>query len=85
MEAMAAALPVIASDVGGNRELVKNELSGYLVNSFDLEEISGKMKLLASSPALSRKMGLNGRSDIERNFSLEKMYSKYLKLYFNAL
>ena len=48
LEYMASSLPLVVTDIGGNREAVKNETNGYLVNVGDIDNIAKKLNILIS-------------------------------------
>lgn len=77
LEAMACGLPVIASNVGGNPELIESEISGYLVESGNEPAFSEAVKNLLTNEDLRKKMGKNARIRAMRIFSLHKMVNKY--------
>lgn len=81
MEYMALAKPVVATDCGGNRELVDNEVSGYLVPDGDVGVLSCRLNQLLDDCVLSRKMGLAGKRRIDLYFNLDKMNESYWGLY----
>ncbi|MCG8580250.1 MAG: glycosyltransferase [Bacteroidales bacterium] len=85
MEYMAFEKPVIASDVEGNRELVKADQSGFLVEMRNESEMADKMLKLLSDKALSVEMGKAGKRIILERFTEEQMTEKYIKLYRNLL
>lgn len=81
MEAMSAGLPVVATDVGDNRYLVKNDINGFLVPAGDAQQITNKLKCLTESEILRKEFGKNSRRIIESDFSNGKLISDYLKLF----
>ena len=81
MEYMAAGLPVIATRAGGNPELVKNNVCGYLVPSFAPEIVAEKILFLLENEKDRKSMGLNGSEIIKNDFSMEKMSLSFLSLY----
>lgn len=81
LEAMAMELPVIATDVGGNTDIVINNETGLLVPSKDIDALSGAILCLLNDPALRNKMGRTGRARVDRNFSLRAMTEKYDTIY----
>jgi glycosyltransferase involved in cell wall biosynthesis len=84
MEAMAARLPIVASRVGGNPELVREGESGLLFTAGDAEDLAGKLKLLLDSPARAESMGVRARERAVRDFSLDAMMAHYRRLYAEA-
>ena len=57
MEYMANEIPVIATNSGGNKELVKNNSSGFLIDEGDIKSLIEKIKFLIDNPIESKKMG----------------------------
>lgn len=64
MEAMASGLPVICSDIRGNKDLIEDKKGGYLLKSYDMDEYSIKIQELIENKVLREEMG---------NFNLEKI------------
>lgn len=85
LEAMACQLPVIATDVGGNRELVTSECTGKLVPPANPAALASAIVDYAEHPDIARQHGLAGRSVIERQFSMEAMAQAYCALYDSLL
>jgi len=68
LEAMAAELPVVATDVGGNREVVVNGKTGFLVPAQSPQELADAIIKLLRNPDLARAMGRAGRQRVEAEF-----------------
>ena len=85
LEAMATALPVIATDVGGNPELVINDRTGYLVPKQDPAAMAAAFKHYLDNPALLAIHGQAGRARCVSTFSLNRMISDYVTIYDNLL
>ncbi len=85
LEAMAAARPVIVSDVGGNSELVIHGINGYLFPLDDPLLMVQQIALMVVNPRLRRKMGLEGRRWVEREFTLGKMVSRLEDLFYRTV
>lgn len=81
LEAMATGLPVIATQVGGNAELVRDGTSGLLVPSDDAEAMAQALIRIADNPASARAMGQAGRQAAEQRFSLQAMVTAYQAVY----
>jgi len=81
LEAMASALPVVATDVGGNGELVLPEQTGLLVPAGAPEAMAQALLFMALDPERARKMGLQGRARVDAKFSLPAMIRTYQNLY----
>jgi glycosyltransferase involved in cell wall biosynthesis len=83
MEYMALKKPVITTDCGGNRELVENNKTGFLVNAKNPYEIKDKILRLLDDKELQIYFGLNGFNKLEKEFSQEVMGKNFLRLYNN--
>lgn len=81
MEAMACGLPIVAVDNRGHRELVMNDINGWLVNKNDSEEFSKKIIALAKSKGLKKKLGLNGREITIQKYCIDKVLIKKSEIY----
>lgn len=81
LEAMASGLPVIATDVGGNTDLVSAGETGEIVPAADPEAMAQQIVRLANHPVLARHMGAAGRATVERQFSMEAMVAAYRGTY----
>jgi len=85
LEAMATGLPVIATNVGGNAELVTAGRTGELVAPADPEGMAQRLVRLAAAPDAAAAMGRAGRADALARFSLEAMVTAYQSLYTQQL
>ena len=85
LEAMATGLPVIATSVGGNVELVKEGLTGMLVPPGVSSAMTEAILHYHGNPDLIVKHGKAARQQIETNFSMEAMTQGYLQVYDKAL
>lgn len=83
MEYMAAGLPVICSDSGGNREVVADGITGFVAEKE--EEVVSRLQMLKSNRILAEDMGRKGRERIESEFSLGKMIQATEKVYTRLL
>lgn len=81
LEAMAAGLPVVASDVGGVREVVVDEETGLLVPAGDEAALEQALRRLLDSPELRRRLGDAGRERAEREFDLPRWRERHVELY----
>ena len=81
LEAMASGLPVIATKVGANADLMEDGLSGRLVPRGNPQAIAEEILRYLSEPALARRHGHAGRQIVERRFSLDRMVGDYEGLY----
>lgn len=81
LEYMAAARPVVATDVGGAREAVVEGSTGYLVTPGDDETLAARVVALLEEPARARALGEAGRARVASKFSCEAQLEKTLELY----
>ncbi len=80
MEAMASAKPVVATNIRGSRDLIRNGKNGYLVPVDDFQALAGALINLLSTPELARKMGQQGRKDIQP-YALENVLAEMSQIY----
>jgi len=85
LEACALGLAVIATDVGGNPEVITHELNGILIPPSDPKRIADAVKMLASNPADRSRLGANARKTIEERFSRAAMCSGVDAVYASML
>ena len=81
MEYMALSKPVIATDCGGNGELIENGRTGILVTDHNPDTLFEAIDRLLDNKALAKKMGEYGRERLDTRFSLYEMVHGYKKLY----
>lgn len=84
LEAMAAGLPVLASDVGGNRELIESERTGLLFLSGDDAALAEQLTRLIGSAELRARLGSAAALRARTEFSMEAMLARYASLYRRA-
>ncbi|MGQ9769703.1 MAG: glycosyltransferase family 4 protein [Thermogutta sp.] len=83
LEGMAWKVPVVASDIPGNRDLVVHEVTGFLVplGPHLRAGVARATKKLLENPDLARRLGEAGHQRVATEFSVERMISAYEKLY----
>ena len=81
LEAMATGLPVVASRVGGNPELVQTGVTGSLFTAGDAEALAGLLLEYAEDGVRRQREGAAARARVEREFALERMAAAYQSVY----
>ena len=85
LEAMAAGIPVIASAVGGNEEIISHEHNGLLFPSNDLDALVRRLRRLLDDPQAGLHLVANALTTISTTFSLKTMLQAYRKIYTDIL
>jgi glycosyltransferase involved in cell wall biosynthesis len=81
LEASSCALPIVATAVGGNREIVVDGETGRLVPPGNVQAVAGALLALWANPDASRAMGQAARQRVVQRFSLDRMVDEYVDLY----
>ena len=81
MEAMASGCACIASDVGGNRFLIQNGISGFLFPAGDRSALTGHIRRLAEDSGKRLQLGKNARQRIQESFSWKNIALQYDQLF----
>ena len=81
LEALAAGVPVVANDSGGTRELVVHEKTGLLLEGLDPRTVAVALLRVIRDKALAAKLSARGRAHARKNFSMERMRDRYLRLF----
>lgn len=85
LEAMRAGLPVIASDVGGVKEAVEDDVNGFLIPKGDAGLLKDRLIALLSSEELRLRMGKASRKKFQRGFTISQMVEKTISVYNSAI
>lgn len=85
LEAMAVGLPIIATNVGGNIEVVENEGNGYLINSKNSEQINECIEKISEDKVLHREFSAKSIKIIREKFTQEELYKNINNLYTQIL
>jgi len=85
LESMANGLPVVATNVGGNPEIVSDGVNGILVAPRDPAALSRSMVELIQQPELARRLGKAAREKVVRNYSLNHLLRRTEDLYISLL
>jgi len=83
LEAMAVGLPVVATRVGGNPEVVVEGVCGYLFTPQDVSGLTCLLRTLLRNEHMRRQFGSAARQRVLQEFSLEAMVGRYSDLYFD--
>jgi glycosyltransferase involved in cell wall biosynthesis len=81
IEGMAAALPMVVTDVGGLSELIVDGESGLVVPAQEPQSLAQAIRRLAKDPQLRKRLGQAGRQRARLKFTLEATVAQYEKLY----
>ena len=81
MEAMAAGRPVVATDTGGSRELIREGVNGRLVPPRDPALLSDRMLQILTSPDRGRALGMEGQRRAREEFTAERMVRRFEDLF----
>lgn len=80
LEALAMGLPLIATDIGGTKELIKDGENGLIVKTKNVIDLADKIAWLKNNPAERKRMGIMGRQRAEK-MSWDKIADKYKMVY----
>ncbi len=81
LEAMSSSLPVVATRVGGNPELIEDRMSGLLFRVGEVAELVEHLSKLAANSELRQALGASARARILRDYRLDSMIERYRNLY----
>ena len=81
MEAMSVGLPIVASDIPPNRELIVQSETGFLFKLADTVGIMQFVRRLIDEPGLAEQLGQAGRERIQREFNIPRMVEGYANIY----
>jgi glycosyltransferase involved in cell wall biosynthesis len=85
LEAMACGLPVVATDVGGTSEAVRDGVEGLLIAPRDPSAAATALATLWRDPQLRQRMGKTGRERVATHFTLEHQTDQWIALYSNLV
>jgi glycosyltransferase involved in cell wall biosynthesis len=85
LEGMAAGLPVVASAVGGIREVIEHQRTGLLVPPNDPAALADALCRLFTAPGEARSLAANGRALVESRYSFDRMVASIDELYDHEL
>ena len=85
LEAMSSSLPVVATNTGGIREVVREGINGFLVEPHDIERMLYRVTLLLKNCDLRLNLGKHAKDSLGEDFSLENMLKKSEHLYIDLI
>ncbi|MCC7429768.1 glycosyltransferase family 4 protein [bacterium] len=85
LESMINGLPVVATEIGGNCEIIENEKSGILIEPENSEQIAEKVCEILANPEKAKFLSENAQKRVREEFSIQKTAKEYLKLYEQGL
>lgn len=80
MEAASIGLPIVATDVGGTREIIENRRTGSLIKPGDVEQLRYKLCELAANVELRRELGRNATTFVKQKYDWEEITDKWTKV-----
>ncbi len=85
MESMAAGVPVVASDAGGNPELVKHGETGFLFASGEESQFAEALETLIVQPDLRKRLAVSARARAQSEYAIPRVRDRYQNLYCGLL
>ncbi|OAS21872.1 glycosyltransferase family 4 protein [Paenibacillus oryzisoli] len=80
MEAMSAGLPVIASEIRGNIDLIQNGIGGYLLNPDDIDGFANSIQILIEDAKLRKVMSVKNKDEVKR-YDISKVKARMIEIY----
>jgi len=81
LEAMSCEVPVVASNIGGLKELIANGVDGHLVKVGDVETLAQRAVSILKDQKLQKELGQNARKKVLKNYTPDRVVPRYEKLY----
>ncbi len=81
LEAQSCGIPAVATDVGGNGNIIKHGYNGLLCNIDDFKEMSEHFALILNDEATAQKMKQNARATVTKRFDISLVVQSYEQLY----
>lgn len=85
IEAMEAGIPVVATGVGANTEILRDGTDGFIVEVRDVDQLADRLQWLRDHPVEREKMGRNARQRVKELYSVEKVSTMWVDLYARAV
>ena len=84
VEASAAGIPVIVTDVGGVASVVADGVTGFVIQPGDVATLVERLRLLTTDPVLRRRMGIAARQRAEARFDMRKITARTIEIILEA-
>jgi glycosyltransferase involved in cell wall biosynthesis len=81
LESMALGVPVIGTRLGGTPEAIVDDVTGFLVNPFEVEDVAAKALALIGDAALRCRLGIGGQERVTALYTVEQMAARYEAIY----
>lgn len=85
IEAMASGVPIVATDVGGARDIIRNDINGYLAEKGDVDTLAEKISMLAENPKKVKELAQKAKESFSEEFCLTAMCKKIDNAYIEAI
>lgn len=85
LEAMACGLPIVATNISGNVEIIKNNINGLLIDPKNPRQMYDAISKLLEDKKIRMELGKKARITIEEKYTWDIISSKFLKIFFNSL
>lgn len=85
VEAMSCGTPALVSNNSGMREIVQNRKTGLKFETFDFKEYVDKMEYMLTNESEAKRMGIEGRKYVLKNFSFQVIEKRLYRIYKRVL
>jgi len=85
MESLACGTPVVGFDIGGNSDMIKDRITGYLAKPLEPQDLSEGIQWVLENESRLNQLSINARNIVLEQFSIEKVTQQYIKLYENMM
>jgi len=85
VESMACGTPVVAFDIGGNRDMIEHQAGGYLAQPYAAEDLAAGIEWVLADDERLRRLSMNARRKCEDDFEISKVAARYISLYGSLL
>jgi len=85
MESLACGTPVVGFDIGGNSDMIKDRLTGYLAKPLEPQDLASGIQWVLENENRLNQLSINSRNIVLERFSIEKVTQQYIKLYENMM